>query len=268
MIAEAIQHLIEVGNQAASIKPIKLPGEATNIIHIPKLTSGGGVELVKTVLEPPHRRIAIGSLEDIAELASSKSGLGLSKPAIFYSETVVTLVFDTKSGYEIAQLPMATTAEYSWFKSRLSQPGVSVRQLVDDLQTTLCMTRGSGADSLRVLTEQVGRLSIGGTSNQSAQAGKGMESVSKSIMQQVASPESLPDELQTFGVRMFATRGAGWRHYVTCTLHPRVSDGTWSIKPIEQSWLEYHEENMKTLGELLAKSNVPVFHGTWGVVGN
>lgn len=262
MIAEAIEKIESLTDSARELQVITLPGEAPDVHRVVKL--GGAIEvLAKT---PPHRRIEMAMLEDIVSLASKPFDSKWTRLAFFYSMSKVSLVLDHANGYELAELPIQSSVEHDWFANRIKAPVQQVRELVLACQTTIRRTRPE--EDMTRFTEHVGKLSAENGSNTTAQAGRGLDAMSKSVVQKVNEPAALPNELQEFKVRPFAVPDMAWREPLLCTLLPRAADATWLFQPIEESYAEFKRFSLGRIATALARAKCPVYCGTWATIGN
>lgn len=217
--------------------------------------------MIVTPLNPPKRKLTIGKLSDLIELATTPLDPAWKNRAIFHDGSNVTLVLDCATGYETATLPLVQTAEIAFFRGRMTAPNIRVPDLVLAGQTTIraCRSEQDMAD----FVAGIGKLAATTSNKQEVASARGLDKLSRSVTDSVDGLDHLPGELQTFNVRPFATPDIGIRLPLTCVLLPRASDAMWFLQPLPESMLSFEAMAADYLRHELDSADVPVFAGRW-----
>jgi len=256
MLQEAIAKIAELVTAGNDVQVLKIPGEAPSTLRLVK--ADGTVEVSEKT--PPHRFIELLTLQDLIKLATEPFDKEWAERAIFFSMSEVAIVLNYKTGYEVARLKLAPSAEMLWFNERIQAPGQKVSDLVYACQTVIRGTRPPV--DMDTFIAAVGKLSINGGSNASAEASRASSGFSKSVMATVQQPELMPQEIQTFSVRPFATPDIKYRSPLMCSLLPKHAECSWLIQPVPESVLEYQNDVLDHLRERLGQvKDVPLFAG-------
>jgi hypothetical protein len=80
-------------------------------------------------------------------------------------------------------------------------------------------------------------------------------------------PVGMPDELQTFNVRMFNNPDLNHRFPIRCVLDPDLTTYQWSLKPQKTIFTDFVDKNMtlirKRIVDSVSDANVAVYRGTF-----
>lgn len=262
MIAEAIKQIESTVQASLRPKVMQLPGEPPHVLHI-AMPNGA---LVRHEVTPHPRVVKLELLDDLIALGRNHfddSVQSANRMMIVYNSLFVELVFDHSTCRERARLDLFVTSEHDFFSKRLNAPLIEVAELRAALRHDLRATyRGDR------LVEQVSKLEFRDTDTGSVNVQRGRESLGRSIEQQVAEPEDLPDPFQEFYVRKYANADLDVRLPLQCALDPDTKTRRWFLKPLEDSWIEYEHKALDVIGQRLreafADTGVRVYQGSLG----
>jgi hypothetical protein len=222
--------------------------------------------LVPIKVEPHPRSIQLARITDLVELAKAPPkdlpGGWDGHAAIFLETERVTLVFDMRNRRERAHVELAFSDEMAFFQERCDAPAISI----DNLRTAMRLVLTKCGIS-PVLIEQVSKLEINTQGSFAKQVGRGTESMGQSINQAVASAVTLPDERQTFQVRVYENEDLDIRFPLECILDPDAAHRQWILKPIADSMSELYRSTMDVIevGRLrkeLHETGIPIYRGS------
>jgi hypothetical protein len=257
MITEAINKIEQLVCQSEKTELIRLPGDSEHVFYYK--TSDGTLEQLTT--DPLDRNIRLYRIEDLVHHAKNhfyKSEMMIA----FHDADEIRLIWNIDDGWESTYIKLEKSWEYLFFKNRLSDPLMEVK----DLRQALRLDLRAASDN-EALISQISVLGFKASNSTSIDIQKGKESFDRAIMDQVAVPGNLPDEIQTFNVRMYSNSDLSIRYPLQFFLEPDIATRRWFIKPLEDSWIDYQARNMQWIHDGLCEgfkgTNVFVYEGSW-----
>ena len=261
VIKEAMQQVQEMAQKALRPEIKHLPGDPPHVVHITK--PDGTLERVE--LTPGYRDLIISRIDDLIAIGKAHFDDKIKtkqRLLITYNKDRVTLIFDHSTGHEKAFIPLISSEEYKFFCERRNQPLIDVNDLRMALRIDLRKTYKDAK-----LIDQISKLDFNNLDRSSTSAERGRESMGRSIEQQVATPEDLPDPYQVFSIRKYTNPDLDVRFDLQCALDPDVNSRRWFLKPIEDSFIEFDSKVADLIGNKLRTefkdSEVTVYEGTY-----
>jgi|GEM_PF-3172433 len=260
VLKEAIEFCQEKATQWLTPEIIEIPGEPK---HVRWKREGGVMQRIE--LAPPHRILSLTRLDDLIQLAQGHFDATVSadrRMAVFFNHESIRLIFDTGTGYEWASVRLVPSKEYRFFRSRQTEPLISVEALRLALRVDLskCFTN-------KELIDQVSKIEAYTKGDSSVEYGRGKESLGKSIHEAVASESNLPNEHQAFQVRCWANTDLDFRLTLDCVLDPNIKTLQWFLKPLEASYDDLIQSSLNVvesrLLEGLKDTGIPIYQGSW-----
>ncbi len=261
MIAEAIQRVRDIADQARKPLVIPIPGSPKHVVHY----ADADGQLQTLPVAPPLRDLRVHRLDDLIELGRTPiAGIASGGVLCVYTENYVQLVLDQTDGRERVTLPLEWTDEVQFFEARTNEPVIGVPELREALEVLLRPTYRDAK-----LIEQVSSLVVQQRGQGNISVGSGRESMGKSIEQEAAGGGAgLPDPYQEFMVRVYANPDLNIRQSLQCILKPVLQTMRWHLEPLADSWIDLHALTLEHIRQTLLKgfkdTPVRVVQGAFG----
>jgi hypothetical protein len=259
MLKELYDAVVNRTTEVTKGEFVKRPGDPPHVIHV--RTAAG---FTRQEVDPPVRQVALARLDDLISLAKKHfdSTLDPARMAVFFEDSMVQLIFDTITGYERATLHMAVSIEHRFFLNRIAGPSIPVK----DLRRALRFDLTKCFDN-ELLIQQVSSLEITENGQTQVSAGRGSESLGKSVLSEARAAAGMPNERQTFNVRRYSNPDLDFRFPVECLLDPDTANAQWILAPRQDSFLKYCQDSLNVIEHRLRVGlegmPIPIYQGSF-----
>lgn len=261
---EAIQNLaVQAAGVEKSAAVIKLPDEPAGTYGLLIPNDDGGVAFQKVFADPPPRKHALLSVDQVGEFVTDVEERIACLPVVWYGPTAVIVVMnDQREANRVGRATVQLVPTPQFAKLRELEKGVKFgqKQFVRLLRCELadCMN-----DGLAPLLRAVKTLNFSAGVKGSGRIDHGQESLGREIEASVTSTAGpIPDEV-VLSVRIYNDPVMKVRRPVKCMIEVDAAENTLCLQPLPGQLDDAIQAEMEHLGTLLhSVVKRPVFFGT------
>lgn len=250
MLKEALDLLFSVGQQAAAVQVVPIPGDPRTVL----VSQSGKNE--RLAVPPPPRSHVVNTVDALIDAVKH-----YGKPestVVWHNADECWIMIDDDDRRDTVQLDLVLSDEYKRVQALASQPLLDQRQVLTLLRYDL---RGCGVEGLVPIFR---RLDWKTGAQIAGEVQRGRETLGKTVEAAVAGVSDIPEEIP-LQLKVYSTPGIDVRVPVVLGLDPDPNLAKFSVKPLPDELTTALRVVQSILHDALVESldeKIGVFNGS------